>query len=284
MNIIRSLQATYNRKDLKTTFIKNKESCWNSRFTLGKIPQYKAQEDPHLQPYILKTSQKKIAKIRSLSPLSFKASRLKIKTKVLLKLEEDYKTTMKLNRIDDCFSECFLNSIENDDVDSKTLYLITEIRNLHQGSSIIQEILRSIDERESIILYLKESILAKEITTEDLEKGYTKSLSKLRTLSIRIVLKIIEWKESLIIHNPTSTKLLSVEFLWRSENYLKKLKFDLNFLSQSQLSKFFHFSAKNDPFLVYPSNINTKNQKKFIIPIKNSLAELRFCELKLMQE
>jgi len=42
-------------------------------------------------------------------------------------------------------------------------------------------------------------------------------------------------------------------FVWESHNYLLKLKGDIQFLATSSFVKYFNFSQKSDPFLVFPS-------------------------------
>lgn len=45
----------------------------------------------------------------------------------------------------------------------------------------------------------------------------------------------------------------NIPFIWEGENYLIKMKSDSQFLTTSPLAKFFNFSFKSDPFLVFPS-------------------------------
>ena len=41
--------------------------------------------------------------------------------------------------------------------------------------------------------------------------------------------------------------------MWEAQNYLLKMKGDTAFLVGSPFSKYFNFSPKSDPFLVFPS-------------------------------
>lgn len=86
-------------------------------------------------------------------------------------------------------------------------------------------------------------------------------------------------------------------FVWESQNYLLKLKNDISFLIASAFGKYFNFSMKSDPFLVFPSTKQvagvpgsrarrTNNQvQKVLIPLANSHMKLiRQSEVYLMEE
>lgn len=48
-------------------------------------------------------------------------------------------------------------------------------------------------------------------------------------------------------------KFKVIPFVWESQNYLLKLKSDTQFLIASSYARYFNFSNKSDPFLVFPS-------------------------------
>ena len=86
-------------------------------------------------------------------------------------------------------------------------------------------------------------------------------------------------------------------FVWESQNYLLKLKSDAAFLLNSAYSKFFNFSPKSDPFLVFPSTKQLQGvpgsrsrrthqgPQKVLIPLANSHMKLiRQSEVYLMEE
>jgi hypothetical protein len=82
-----------------------------------------------------------------------------------------------------------------------------------------------------------------------------------------------------------------IPFIWEGENYLLKLKSDLTFLARSSFTRYFNFSLKSDPFLVYPSIKHTrvtgrnKNMGRHTIPIQNHLMKvIRQSEVYLMEE
>ena len=100
----------------------------------------------------------------------------------------------------------------------------------------------------------------------------------------------------------TLRKFKCIPFIWEGTNYLVKIKTDTQFLLQSPFGRFFNFSAKSDPFLVFPSMKQTsslpgggqartikklldRSSQKTVIPLPNSLMKLiRQSEVYLMEE
>ena len=85
-------------------------------------------------------------------------------------------------------------------------------------------------------------------------------------LSINVVKCVIQWRKQLIfnnmlisestkqqISNVQMRKLKCLPFMWEHCNYLIKMKTDSAFLFASPFGRYFNFSAKSDPFLVFPS-------------------------------
>jgi hypothetical protein len=90
-------------------------------------------------------------------------------------------------------------------------------------------------------------------------------------LSLHVVRCIIEWRKQLIYNHLLNSqhqigersgmplrnnvkKFKNIPFVWENENYLLKMMQDTSLmLINSHFSKYFHFSPKNDPFLVFPS-------------------------------
>ena len=48
-------------------------------------------------------------------------------------------------------------------------------------------------------------------------------------------------------------KFKNMPFMWENKNYLLKMKHDTSFLQGTSFAKYFNFSPKSDPFLVFPS-------------------------------
>jgi hypothetical protein len=101
----------------------------------------------------------------------------------------------------------------------------------------------------------------------------------------------------------TLRKFKCIPFIWEGTNYLVKIKTDTQFLLQSPFGRFFNFSAKSDPFLVFPSmkqasslpgggnqaraikKLMDRSAHKTVIPLPNSLMKLiRQSEVYLMEE
>lgn len=136
-------------------------------------------------------------------------------------------------------------------------------------------------------------------------------LYSLRMLSLNVVKCIILWRKQLIfnfmltqqyrsIKNGTSNgqtlrKFKVMPFVWESQNYLMKLKTDTQFLVKSSYAKYFNFSVKSDPFLVFPSikqqhatgtqRASKRPQAKVLIPVQNiHMKMIRQSEVYLMEE
>ena len=57
----------------------------------------------------------------------------------------------------------------------------------------------------------------------------------------------------------TLRKFKCIPFVWENQNYLLKMKVDTRFLKESPFGKYFSFSPKSDPFLVFPSTKQSAN-------------------------
>ena len=145
-------------------------------------------------------------------------------------------------------------------------------------------------------------------------------LYSLRMLSLNVVKCIILWRKQLIFNfmltqqgvqqsqaqsvaqRNTLRKFKCIPFVWEQQNYLLKMKTDTQFLIISPFSKYFNFSTKSDPFLVFPSmkqsaaapgsnqtknlrRLRENNQSKLQIPLANAHMKLiRQSEVYLMEE
>ena len=112
----------------------------------------------------------------------------------------------------------------------------------------------------------------------------------LRMLSLNVVKCIIQWRKQLIfnllltqetskqqISSVQMRKLKCLPFMWEHANYLIKMKTDSSFLFASPFARYFNFSTKSDPFLVFPSMKSSQGppgkkrtaqqSKKLLLPI-----------------
>ena len=109
-------------------------------------------------------------------------------------------------------------------------------------------------------------------------------------LSLNAVDQIVKWREQILFAYTAMRIEQTVQFMWESENYLRKMQHDTSFLPSSNYSKYFNFSSKSDPFMVLPSTqsiqTNKKQQvRKLTVPLDNYLMKrIRASELVLMGE
>ena len=77
-------------------------------------------------------------------------------------------------------------------------------------------------------------------------------------LTLNVAESIERWKDFFLFENSE----FKAYFIYNGSNYLEKMKYDLDFIHVSELSKAFKFSTENDPFLLYPSKIVEKPKGK----------------------
>lgn len=129
-------------------------------------------------------------------------------------------------------------------------------------------------------------------------------LYSLRMLSLNVVRCIILWRKQLIFNfmltqsaqtpnqqpaqRNSLRKFKCIPFVWEHQNYLLKMKNDAQFLLLSVFNNYFNFSAKSDPFLVFPSikqsagasglhskgHRRSSNAQKLLIPLANTHMKL----------
>ena len=75
------------------------------------------------------------------------------------------------------------------------------------------------------------------------------------TLSLETIPEIPLQQPLKFLHNSTS-KMKIIPFFWEEQNYLLKMKDDLQIQSMSGLSRFINHSKKADPFLVFPADLD----------------------------
>lgn len=133
-----------------------------------------------------------------------------------------------------------------------------EIKCLKQNTSQTQLVLKSIKSREESLnsiheldTYLKSTnwLPLKEVHYQCAELLHGHRLFTLNTIE-----SITKWRNtltnSLVINNSLG---LHIEFKYSNENYLLKMRSDLDFLKNSEFNKILNFSQENDPLLVTPS-------------------------------
>ncbi|CAG9310877.1 unnamed protein product [Blepharisma stoltei] len=170
------------------------------------------------------------------------------------------------------------------------LIISKEIYDLSKSKALIQIAIRAVIAREESLKNIHEmdeflqnsgnweSITDVQLETAELLHGH-------RMLTLSAVESIIRWRESLyaasLINQVEKPK--KIPFIWNGENYIKKMKADMDFLKSSSYSKVFNFEDGADPLLVRPSKIekkekvNKRNTNYFIdqgqvfVPLPSSL-------------
>ena len=125
-----------------------------------------------------------------------------------------------------------------------------EIADLLRGGEPIQVLMEAVKRREELItqLYDLETKVG-EAGHEALQKETAVVLENIRNLSLAVIENLLSWR--LRLSKPAV-------FLYHNQNYLIKMKTDLNFLQNSSLSGYFFFSETgSDPFLLHTAGPRT---------------------------
>ena len=142
-------------------------------------------------------------------------------------------------------------------------FMVNEISDLKSNNSIAQICLKGINAREESLKSIKEmnDFLSRAIGWADMidiKLECAEILHAHRMLTLNVTETIERWRDFFMFElndfNPG--------FIYNGENYIEKLKTDLNFLKISELSKVFKFSSDSDPFLIFPSRLIEKKTGK----------------------
>jgi len=176
-----------------------------------------------------------------------------------------------------------------------------EIDELESNCSPIQLAIRAITARENCLKQLKslasklqnhfESQERDQGNEEEMKEKASELLTHVRILSLNAVETILKWREYIqqayyITRGVVkANQTIIIPFLYNEINYLLKMKNDTRDLCESSLSRYFNFSAKSDPFLVYPSKeLENPNEKLVLYISKNLINRIRACELVILEE
>ena len=170
------------------------------------------------------------------------------------------------------FREIFRKSVFGLSRHKAVAIISREIEDLKKKRSFVQTAIDAVRAREEGIKNIKE-MLEYFTKSQDWEKSselceeIIEILNAHRILTLNTVESIIKWKEQLVyalILNKTDSigKHKSINFMWDDQNYVVKMKNDLDFLKGSDFSKVLSFSEFYDPMLITPSKpIERKNIK-----------------------
>ena len=179
----------------------------------------------------------------------------------ILKLWEKLGVT---NRYQQLFKKILL-SIDNEQ--KRDNFLIPEFNKLNKINEVILDINSMINEREQIIidLHTYDNKLNKsdvEINKEEIEKKF----KYLKKLSYKICNEIINLRKEIGYDSYLNKYDLNKIYIFQKD-YIMKMKNDLDFLLNNQLSNIFQFK-KADPFLL---NINLGEEEKTSFESNNKL-------------
>lgn len=133
-----------------------------------------------------------------------------------------------------------------------------EIKSLKENTSQSQAVLKSIKSREDSLKSIHElNSYLKSTNWLPLKEVHLQCAELLhghRLFTLNVIESITKWRktltDSLLVNN---SSVGFIEFKYSKENYLLKLRNDLDFLKNSEFSKILNFSNENDPLLVTPS-------------------------------
>ena len=135
--------------------------------------------------------------------------------------------------------------------DEKQSELISkELSEMSRKIAPIQSVTAAITKREDLIsqLYELESRIGEE-NDDQIQSESSEILEHLRTTSLSVVEHVISWRVRL--GKPCV-------YLYKDQNYLVKMKSDLNCLQHSALSAYFYFAeGTSDPFLLHAAGPRT---------------------------
>lgn len=244
---------------------KLREQSWDNRFHLGKIPEYNAVADIHLQKFLPSRKKKIIlgvGRIRKFKESSNK-NLLKstssnmipknqvVKTQIIKKLKENLNVYWEQKGIPDEFRQIFLQVVEKLNAKKQSSVLVKEMDLYKHDRNPNQLVLRAIKARENSLFELKDFADTISNPTSIIKQNSVESLINLRMLSLHVVECIQAWRKYLHDLDP---ELIpdNLRFTWEGQNYLKKMFSDSEFLRNSKMAQFIDFTY-NDPFFVYCS-------------------------------
>ena len=169
-----------------------------------------------------------------------------------LLLEGEWETQF----IPDAQRQPFRECIEALEHDPAKLLLIKEIEDLRKSKAPSQQALRAVAAREESLKSVKEmnDYLRASDGWEKVKEVQTEAAELLhahRMLTLSAIEGIMKWRGQM--QEAFNLPPHNFPFMWEGENYLLKLRDDLDFLKQSEYAKVMNFGEEPDPLLVYPS-------------------------------
>ena len=187
-----------------------------------------------------------------------------ITDEIVLYLQQELRKCWEAYGIDEYHRSIFNEHLQGMSAEDFSPIIAKEIEDFGREKAAVQLANTGIVAREECIKHVTalEGALHDDGVPQEALTEAVNLLHSLRMLSLNVVECIVKWREQLLCMkaqvNPENTKSpAAIPFLWRGENYLTKMKSDTLFLAESAYSRVFNFSAKSDPFLVFPSLSHT---------------------------
>ena len=242
-----------------------REQSWDSRFHLGKIPEYDATHDPNLKVSNLVKTRKKIRIIQQRPAKRVKRPQIAVdlakcvSVKGLNKQPVIQKTMLsnlsqKLEEVWDSKSvpqhlrDLFMSAIENREIKEKTSLIIKETEASKRDKSETISLVKAVQKREKLLSYLQdfaEKFMSN--PSNPIKNTCIENLITLRLSSLEVVEAVVAWRKRM---SDLDVNLKNCEFLWEEVNYLKKMMSDFKALEKTEMGKLIDL-WENDPFLMH---------------------------------
>ncbi|CAD8170736.1 unnamed protein product [Paramecium pentaurelia] len=163
-----------------------------------------------------------------------------------------------------------------------------EIEEMQQKKSHIQLCMQAVESREKCLAFLINHIQQFQDYPgdEQLLQKSAELITHLRILSINVVEQILGWRQYLMkfLVNIHSHESISLPYLYLRENYLIKMRKDIQYITNSILSNHYQFSIKPDPFFVAITKPAEDPNKIVQFISKPLLKRIKNCEIIIQEE
>ncbi|CAD8166828.1 unnamed protein product [Paramecium octaurelia] len=163
-----------------------------------------------------------------------------------------------------------------------------EIEEMQQKKSHIQLCMQAVEAREKCLAFLINHIhqIQDNPGDEQLLQKSAELITHLRILSINVVEQILGWRQYLMkfLVNIHSHESISLPYLYLRENYLIKMRKDIQYITNSILSNYYQFSIKPDPFFVAITKPAEDPNKIVQFISKPLLKRIKNCEIIIQDE
>ena len=170
------------------------------------------------------------------------------------------------------FRETFRTTVYSLSRHKAVAIISRELEELKRKKSTIQVAMEAVKAREESLKNVKEMLEYFSKSSgwekdEELCGEVIELLSAYRILTLNAVESIIKWKEQLVYalilnKHDSIGKHKTLVFEWAGENYIHRMRTDLNFLFSSDFKKIFYFENERDPLLIFPSKPSERKTTK----------------------